>query len=132
MAFVQAVEVAPKLGFVNRWETALHERRKMERERQTWLILILCFAGMGISLATLGALFFPTLSEPYYLLIPMVEKLKRLAIWLSVFQEVGQALVDFLPQGLSNLLVGLLVTSFGGLGYSWIVSLQRTTLRKGV
>jgi hypothetical protein len=122
----------PVPGFTTRWEEYRSERRKREQERQTWLILILCFGGMGLLLVLLSTQALPIIKEPYFLVILMVERIKEYFLWANAIQNVGRVILSFFPVGFNQFLVGLLTVALVGIIYTWIISIQRTDIRKGV
>ena len=87
-------QVKPQAGFSERWLARLEEQERKNKQRQSWIMLILTGGVAIFLLLMMGVNFFTSVDQPLQLLLIGTNKFIE---WLSVIKainEVFSALVD--------------------------------------
>jgi hypothetical protein len=125
LALHSARRVSPATGFTDRFRVRLEKRRREQRWRQVIGTIVLVLGGMGLVYWLAGPFILDAFNSPAAWLTAGVG---YFLFVLTSFQVLGEAtaiLLRVVPDFISPAGWAALAAGAAGLGYLWMISIQR-------
>lgn len=120
--------LAPRPGFLQRWQAQETARQVAERRWQAWLFLALAGSGSLILAATIGWQSLATIS-PTHLLVSLLETGVTLGSQIGALGEIAQVLRHGLQAFFPPALWLAMLVGLAALSLLWLISISRLAVQ---